>query len=350
MRWRLWALLALGIQLAVSSACSPVWSPGSTSDPARSERASPVAGASIALSPTPSVTLTAAYAAASGAMSPLWFAADTGLFTQKGLNVELRYIASGTTLVPALISDEVQVALVGGDPVIRAALGGADLVLVGAPVPVLVFSIYGEPSLTQLTDLVGKRIAVSRYGTSSDYAARQALQRAQLTPGRDVAIIQAGGIPEAMAAVQAGGVEAAALSPPTTLQARAAGLRELLDLGELSIPYLQTAIATGRRQLMERPQAMQQFLRAIVEAMSWARQHPQMAQQIIGRYTHTEDTAILEEAYRAFVLRFPPWPYVPHEAVEASLAEIAQSDERARLADATQFYDNRYMAALEAGR
>ncbi|HEY7061635.1 MAG TPA: ABC transporter substrate-binding protein [Chloroflexota bacterium] len=280
-------------------------------------------------------------------MAPAWFAAEGGYFVQRGLDVDLRYVATATTLTPALLAGEVQVALVGGGEIVQATLAGGDLVLVGSLVPVLVFSIYGAPGTTGLDDLAGKRIAVTRFGTATEFAAREALRRASLEPGRDVALIQAGGVPEALAALQAGGVEAAVLSPPTTLRAREAGLAELLDLGAAGVPYLQTAVATSQRQLADNPDALRRFLGALVDGIARARADRAFASAAIAAYTNNPGADVVDETYAAFVPRFPRQPAVPVEAVQAALAELAGRDERARTADPAQFYDNRLVADLE---
>jgi ABC-type nitrate/sulfonate/bicarbonate transport system substrate-binding protein len=281
-------------------------------------------------------------------MAPAWFAADGGYFAEQGLDVELRYVATATTLTPALLAGEIQVALVGGGEIVQATLAGGDLVLVGSLVPVLVFSLYGAPTLTGLDDLAGKRVAVTRFGTATEFAAREALRRANLEPGRDVALLQAGGVPEALAALQAGGVEAAVLSPPTTLRAREAGLRELIDLGAAGVPYLQTAVATSQRQLAENPEALRRFLRALADGIARAQSDRAFANAAIAAYTGNPGADLVDETYAAFVPRFPRLPYVPADAVQAALTEIAGRDERARTADPAQFYTNRLVAELEA--
>ncbi|HLH22113.1 MAG TPA: ABC transporter substrate-binding protein [Chloroflexota bacterium] len=280
-------------------------------------------------------------------MAPAWFAADGGYFAQQGLDVDLRYVATATTLTPALLAGEIQVALVGGGEVVQATLAGGDLVLVGSLVPVLVFSIYGDPALATLDDLGGKRLAVTRFGTATEFAAREALRGVNLEPGRDVALVQAGGVPEALAALQAGGVEAAVLSPPTTLRARQAGLRELLDLAAAGVPYLQTAVATSQRQVADNPEALRRFLAALADGVARAQSDRAFATATIAAYTGNPGADVVDETYAAFVPRFPRLPYVPADAVQAALNELASRDERAHTADPSQFYTNRLVAELE---
>src|SRR2546428_7683256 len=73
-------------------------------------------------------------------------------------------------------------------------------------------------------DLKGKKIAVSRIGGNTHYFTIQALRRSGMEPNRDFSFIQSGGDPEALAALMAGQVDAAALTPPADARALADGV------------------------------------------------------------------------------------------------------------------------------
>jgi ABC-type nitrate/sulfonate/bicarbonate transport system substrate-binding protein len=75
----------------------------------------------------------------------------------------------------------------------------------------------------------GKRLAITRGGSSSDFAARQWVGTLGKRAGEDVSLVQAGGQKEILAAMQANGAEAGVLSAPTDLEARRLGCRELAD-------------------------------------------------------------------------------------------------------------------------
>jgi ABC-type nitrate/sulfonate/bicarbonate transport system substrate-binding protein len=55
------------------------------------------------------------------------------------------------------------------------------------------FYIMARPEISGVQDLKGKRIGVTRLGSSSDFAIREYLKKNQLQTGRDVNIMQAGG-------------------------------------------------------------------------------------------------------------------------------------------------------------
>ncbi|MBI4317348.1 MAG: ABC transporter substrate-binding protein [Chloroflexi bacterium] len=147
--------------------------------------------------------LRVAYSAISGGHSALWITKEKGLFEKYGLDVELQYIASGPTLVQSMIAGEIGLAQTGGGPIISAAVGGADMLIIGGSTQVLVFSLFGHSSLSRVEDLKGKTVGVTRFGSATDFALRQTLKKYNLDPEKDVSIVQVGGLPEILPALQA---------------------------------------------------------------------------------------------------------------------------------------------------
>jgi ABC-type nitrate/sulfonate/bicarbonate transport system substrate-binding protein len=227
-------------------------------------------------------------------------------------------------------------------------LGGADALIVGATNNTVTFSLMTVPGIREYADLRGKRLGISRLGSSSDSAARFALAKWGLRPDDDVAIVQMGGIPEILAGLQAGAVDAGVLSTPTDLHARRAGYQELADLGALGIDYPQTTIATTRTYLRANEDVVRRYLRATAEAVHLMKTDAVRAQAIFGKYTQTSDPEILEAAYRAYVDKTDAVPAARPAAMQVALVEVAQNDPRAAAARVDDFVDNRYVQELEA--
>src|SRR5579884_1851428 len=229
MRTVSWGPWLLGLVVALVAACA---APAAPAAPAQT--AGPSAPlASAAPAPT---SLKAVYTALSGSTWPLWIAQDAGLLAQNGISADLEYVVSSTTAMQSLLSGEVAfIATASAPSVVQAVLGGADAVIVGATNNTVIFSLMTTPSIHEYADLRGKRLGISRLGSSSDSAARSALAKWGLRPDEDVTIVQMGGIPEIFAGMQAGAVEAGVLSSPTDLYAKRAGFAELADLGAIGI-------------------------------------------------------------------------------------------------------------------
>ena len=86
------------------------------------------------------------------------------------------------------------------------------------------------------------RSAISRFGSSSDFIARYALQKIGLTPGKDVTIVQIGSTTARVDAALSGRVQATVVNPPASIIAQKRGMRRYLDrLRDESLPgYLET--------------------------------------------------------------------------------------------------------------
>src|SRR5205814_9689551 len=101
----------------------------------------------------------------------------------------------------------------------------------------------------------GGYVALSRFGTASDFVARYALSRIGLVPGKDVAIVQVGGVPDRLGAVLAGKVQGAILNPPASFIGQKKGLNILADVSKLGHAFQYTGIATAE-DLLESTQTL----------------------------------------------------------------------------------------------
>ena len=73
----------------------------------------------------------------------------------------------------------------------------------------MIFSIHAKPEVKSIEELRGKRIAVSRFGSSADVSARYALRKYNLDPQKDVILLQLGAMTTIFGALRSGAVEGA---------------------------------------------------------------------------------------------------------------------------------------------
>jgi NitT/TauT family transport system substrate-binding protein len=313
----------------------------------------PAAGAAAAgvvapAAPPDPVRLRIAYTAISGSIWPIWIAQDAGLLRQQGIESELEYVASSGTATQAMLAGEIPIIpSLSAPTVIQAVLGGADAVIVGATNNTVVFYLMATSEVRDYADLRGKRVGISRLGSSSDAAARFALGKWGLRPDEDVAIAQMGGIPEVLAGMQSGAIQAGVLSSPTDLRARQAGYHELADLGLMGIDYPQTTIGTTRTYLRNNAEVVRRYLRATVEAVHLLKTDVERAKVIFSKYADVTDPAMLDATYRAYVDKTESVPYIKPAAVQTAIDEVAQTDPRAASSRPEEFIDNRYVEELE---
>ena len=62
----------------------------------------------------------------------------------------------------------------------------------------------GRPEINTVADLKGRKVGVTRIGSSTDFTIRLVLKNFGLEPNKDVAILQLGGMPEVVAALGTG--------------------------------------------------------------------------------------------------------------------------------------------------
>ncbi|HWX77542.1 MAG TPA: ABC transporter substrate-binding protein, partial [Candidatus Acidoferrales bacterium] len=163
--------------------------------------------------------------------------------------------------------------------------------------------------------LKGGKIALSRFGSSSDFAVRFMLTRLGLDPAKDVTLIQIGNQRERLGALLSGSVDGSVVDPPNTLLARQQGFRELADASKLGLVYPHNNITTTDRFIREEPQIVFGFLRGFVEGIAFYRTHKSESVQMIKEFFRISDDAIAGEAYDYFSRITPAKPYPNVEGV-----------------------------------
>lgn len=291
--------------------------------------------------------LRVAYSAISGAMLTPWVGVDAGIFKKNGLDVQLVYIAGGSTAAAALIGGDVQLILASGDGLIRARLQGVDLVSFADITATFPFSLMARPEISNAEELKGKRLGVTRFGTSTHAALTAGLKHFGISTN-EVTILQMGGIPEIFTGMQAGAIAGGVLSPPINIKAKKAGIKELLDIGSLKIPFQTNTFIVKGEFIQRNPETMRKLARSIVESIHKIKTGAEFTEKVLAKYTKLDDPEILGETYRIFALNYlPRVPYPTEEAVRQRLRELAASDAKARTANPKDFIDSRWIKELD---
>jgi NitT/TauT family transport system substrate-binding protein len=301
-----------------------------------------LAAASVAHGAEPA-TIRSSYAAVSGAFAPIWVAQEKGLFAKYGVNVDLKYILPATA-TQALIARSLDICNPGGE-LVEAGLSGHDVVFMLGVLNRAVFSLYSKPDLKSFADLKGKVIGVTQPGSTTDFVARILAREAGMTLGKDVRILHLDGIPAVMTALTQGNIDAGVISAPTTLRARKAGLKELVNVTEKNIPMIHVAFASTRQYIKEYPDRVRRYLQGYLEGLKIVRTDAEQAKQAIGKYTKSTDADDLDETYRTFLPAWEKVPLVSATAVQTMLNFAANP--AAKTAKLEQFIDNSFLTELE---
>jgi ABC-type nitrate/sulfonate/bicarbonate transport system substrate-binding protein len=337
-----WLAAGCGSSAAPAPAAAPPASAPAGAPPAAS---SPAAAA--ATTPPQPVRLTVNWTAVSGSQSGLWMTYEAGLFQEQALDVELVNIASTSRAIQAMVAGEVQMGSLDPAATVEASLNGADLSLLLASVNRLVFSIMTQPTIRQPEELRGKTLGITRIGSSTHTAALVALQMWGLKPDEDVSLRQLQEVPAILAGMQAGQVDAGAVSPPTNARARQAGYNEMINLATQGPEYPSVAVGGPRAWIDGNQEAVRRFARAYVQGIQRFKSDKPWAIEVYRKYLKVDDPAVLDDTYNQFSSYIPLPPYVSEEGMARLLEDLAHEEPRLVGRKPSEWIDSRYVRELE---
>lgn len=285
---------------------------------------------------------------AGGSHNSVWIPYEAGIFRKHGLDVELLFVAGGSTTAQVVQSGQAPIGIFTGSAVVSSGLAGGDLVAVAGVMNVIPFFVMGRPEIRRVEDLKGKKVGITRFGSASDFALRYTEEKWPVKRARDFAVIQNGSMPANLLALKSGAADAAMLSTEFAALIRRDGFRELADVASLGLHFPTSAIITTRSFLRRNENAVRKFLRGFVEGIHYAKTHREFSIDILRKYLKNEDRQLLNVLYDLYVLKYVP--RVPHptpEPFKTVLAQIAETDPKAASAKPESFIEPRFIQDLE---
>jgi len=279
-------------------------------------------------------------------MSGTWVAQEEGLFKKNGLDVELVHIPSTSRAIQVMLAGELQYSYMDGRNSVTAALKGADVVILTGVANRLVFSFMARPELKNLSDLKGKKIGITRLGSSTHSVTLWVLNRHGLKP-EDVQLLQLVDVPNILTAIVAGQIDAGALSPPTNFRARKAGLSELIDLSKDGPEYVSVAIGSTRSFIKANEEMTRRFVRGYSEGVQFLKANKAAGIRAIQKYARIKDPDILEATYGEARAYIETVPYVTRKGMETIIGELAPTEPKAKTSKPEDFLDTRFVGQLE---
>jgi NitT/TauT family transport system substrate-binding protein len=133
-------------------------------------------GLGLSCAPVPGIaqSLKVPFAALSPTYAPLWIADQAGFFKKHGLDVQLVYISSGSVIVPAILSGQVDIANMSSAPALTAWARGAELATVGVTSNRLLHVVMTQDTIRKPEDLKEKNRHRSLWFAFGSGAARSA--------------------------------------------------------------------------------------------------------------------------------------------------------------------------------
>lgn len=278
-----------------------------------------------------------------GQFAPLWVTREAKLFEKYGNNGQLIFIQGASSAAAALISGDAQVGMFSPQVVIETSLKGLDLTMFGRLGNTMDNRIYARKGIKSLKEV--KRIAISRFGSNADFAARFLLQRDGIKPDVDVALLQVGNQSNRIAAVETNNADAAMLTPPMTLQARKLGMTLLVDASKLNIPYSSLFFVSRRPYLTKHHADMVNFTKAMIEGVALYKSNKEFAMKVLAKYMKVQDRDVLEENFREY--DFPLRPYPAKEYFELPIQEVGKKHPQVLKENPDRFVDTSIVKEIE---
>ena len=292
-------------------------------------------------------TLKVPYVSISPTNGPLWIAKETNLFKKHDIDAQLIYIPGGTVIIQSMLAGEANIANMAPPAAMAAWVRGADLAVVASGVNRLLETVVTSTQIRSPQELKGKRIGISRYGSLTDAALREALRHYNLTPDRDVTIVQAGGEGERLAALTARAVDGAMLSGDQRFQAEKLGFHVVIDLSKLPIEYPNNGIVVRKEFTRTNRVTVKRFLKAWVEGIKIFTTDRDVSLKVLGKYLKTKDAEILAKSYEPYRPVFERIPIAKRDGFAFALERLGKDIPEAGKMNPDNFIDNSILMELE---
>jgi ABC-type nitrate/sulfonate/bicarbonate transport system substrate-binding protein len=215
------------------------------------------------------------------------------IFQKYGLEAEYIALESGTLGMQTLLANEVQVLFTTGALAVTANLQGGDSTIIAGGINFFPFKLIVRPEIKTAVDLHGKKLAISRFGSASDYAAQLAVEKLG-GDAKQVTMLQLGGNPSRLAAMLSGTTHATVFSEPFASVAVKQGMRSLLDLADSGVPFPQNTFIVRRSLLAEKRPMIVNAMKASIETLYLLKKDRRFAREVLKRYLRIDDDAMID--------------------------------------------------------
>ena len=249
----------------------------------------------------PPEKITIAYSTASNAML-MYIALAKGYFGDAGLEAIPQPHAFGKPALQSVIEGKADIATVGDTPLVFAVIGGkkiTTLAMIQTANKNEAIVARRDRGIVRPSDLQGKKIGLT-VGTTGDFFADSFL----LAHGIDRNHVQIIDLkPDEMTdALSTGKVDAVSTWNPTLIQLhKKLGSNGIMFFGESHYTEIFCVVAL-QEYVKTNPAAIKKVLRALLQAETFAQQHPEEARRLVAEFIKT-DKAVLDETWDIFTLR-----------------------------------------------
>ena len=278
------------------------------------------------------------------AFLPVYVTEAKGFFKDEGLDVLLVLFNAGATNLQALIGGDIHmmgsafVETIGG----RAA--GVDIKNFWGVCNIMPFQLYSQADFKSMKQAKGKRFAISRFGSLTDFLTRATLRHFGVD-SKEVTILQIGSTPARFAALSAKAVDASIVWFPVTEIAKSQGYNKLLDLKEIFPEWPYETFAAKESYLSKERDQVSKFLRAYQRGVKYTIENKAEAVKIMGKYVKL-DPAYAPAGYDEYRDSFPLNGQIAEKVIPAVIEEEFQAGRIKKKVTVEDMVDRSFIKAL----
>jgi len=274
--------------------------------------------------------------------TPIWLAKEKSIFLRYGLEVEDIYIPSGTQAVQALLSGDVKAAVAAGTAAAGSRMQGAPIKLIAGVANYYTSAFFSAPDIKDPRDLGGKKVAVTRFGSSSHFATVILLKKFGLEEGKDYTILQLGSTQNRLIALTKGMIQGTTLSGVEAVLARKAGMNVLITVSDMrrrGIAFQHNGLVVTDLALQKSKPLLKAFLKAYLEGVREVYRDKDATMRVLGKYTRVADREVLSATYDEGYEGIDREGALIEEGIQVILTELGKAGSRATKIQPGQLLD-----------
>jgi NitT/TauT family transport system substrate-binding protein len=278
------------------------------------------------------------------AFLPVYVTEAKGFFKDEGLDVLLVLFNAGATNLQALIGGDIHIMGSAFVETIGGRAAGVDIKNFWGVCNIMPFQLFSQPDFKSMKQAKGKRFAISRFGSLTDFLTRATLRHFGVD-AKDVTILQIGSTPARFAALSAKAVDASIVWFPVTEIAKSQGYNKLLDLKEIFPEWPYETFAAKESYLHKEKDQVTKFLRAHQKGVKYTMENKADAVKIMAKYVKL-DPAYAPAGYDEYRDSFPLNGQIAEKVIPAVIDEEFQTGRIKKKVTLEDMVDRSFIKAL----
>jgi ABC-type nitrate/sulfonate/bicarbonate transport system substrate-binding protein len=274
---------------------------------------------------------------------PFFVAKQNGYFAQEQMEVEV-IAGRGNLCTMGLIAGSFQFTFSPStfDAVVAGDIKGKTIYVAEK---FLLHRFIVAPQIKRFEDLKGKKIAISAFGTLTDLLTREILTDRGLKPMLDVMLLQTGGVPVRLAALESGNVQGTLLASQQALAAMRDGYR---NLEYNPPPYVSHPLIVKNDMLAGERNTTRAFVRALLKGHLFYGQRHEESLTIIQKVLRIDDRKVARETFEDELRRYNPGGGFEPANMRKVIERVRETRKMERKVEIPEVFDLGLAADVEA--